>query len=145
MRDGRILQVDTPLTVYDRPADVFVAQFIGSPPMNVLRGRMGDGEVEVEGHRVQLASQDGYQPGEEVAVGVRAENIELVGEPGRDAMEAEVTVVEPLGSHLLVTLMLGGQQLKVTTRADLPVRPRDRVWLRVNPGDVRLVGRSSEL
>jgi multiple sugar transport system ATP-binding protein len=145
MRDGRILQVDTPLTVYDRPADVFVAQFIGSPPMNVLRGRMGDGEVEVEGHRVQLASQDGYQPGEEVAVGVRAENIELVGEPGRDAMEAEVTVVEPLGSHLLVTLMLGGQQLKVTTRADLPVRPRDRVWLRVNPDDVRLVGRSSEL
>jgi multiple sugar transport system ATP-binding protein len=145
MRDGRILQVDTPLAVYDSPADVFVAQFIGSPPMNVLRGRMGQREVEVEGHSLPLARQDGYAPGDEVAVGVRAENIEVVREGQGGALPAEVSVVEPLGSHLLVTLMLGAQVLKATTRADFEVRPRDHVWLRVDPEDVRLVGRAADL
>ena len=145
MRDGRILQVDTPLAVYDSPADVFVAQFIGSPPMNVLRGRMGQREVEVEGHSLPLARQDGYAPGDEVAVGVRAENIEVVREGQGGALPAEVSVVEPLGSHLLVTLMLGAQVLKATTRADFEVRSRDHVWLRVDPEDVRLVGRAADL
>jgi multiple sugar transport system ATP-binding protein len=144
MREGRILQVDTPLTVYNEPADVFVARFIGSPPMNVLRGRMGDGEVDVEGHRLRIA-RDGYRPGDEVAVGVRAENIEVSSERGEGTMEAEVTVVEPLGSHLLLTLMLGEQQLKAIARADYPVRSRDRVWLRMHAADLRLVGPGSEL
>ena len=145
MRDGRILQVDTPLAVYDSPADVFVAQFIGSPPMNVLRGRMGEREVEIEGHTLSVARQDGYSAGEEVAVGVRAENIEVVRE-GRDgALPAEVSVVEPLGSHLLVTLLLGGQVLKATTRADFQIHSRDQVWLHVDPADVRLVGRAADL
>jgi multiple sugar transport system ATP-binding protein len=145
MRDGRILQVDTPLAVYDSPADVFVAQFIGSPPMNVLRGRMGDREVEIEGHTLAVARQDGYGAGEEVAVGVRAENIEVVREGRDQALPAEVSVVEPLGSHLLVTLLLGSQVLKATTRADFQIHSRDRVWLRVDPADVRLVGRAAEL
>jgi multiple sugar transport system ATP-binding protein len=145
MRDGRILQVDTPLAVYDSPADVFVAQFIGSPPMNVLRGRMGEREVEIEGHTLPVARQDGYSAGDEVAVGVRAENIEVVRE-GRDgALPAEVSVVEPLGSHLLVTLLLGGQMLKATTRADFQIHSRDQVWLHVDPADVRLVGRAADL
>src|SRR5438132_2490070 len=112
MREGRILQCDTPMMVYDRPADVFVAQFIGSPPMNVLRGRMGERAVEIEGRTLALAKQDGYASGEEVAVGVRAENIEVSRERADGTLAAEVSVVEPLGSHLLVTLTLGNQQLK---------------------------------
>ena len=145
MRDGRILQVDTPLAVYDRPADVFVAQFIGSPPMNVLRGRMGQRAVEIEGWTLPVVTQDGYAPGDEVAVGVRAENIEVSRERAEGTLAAEVTVVEPLGSHLLVTLTLGEQQLKATTRADFQLRSRDQVWLRVDPGAVRLVGRAANL
>ena len=141
MKDGGILQVDTPLAVYDQPADVFVAQFIGSPPMNVLRGLMRQREVEVEGFRLAVASWDGFQPGDEVAVGIRAENIEVARERAEGSIEAEVSVVEPLGSHLLITLLVGGQQLKATTRADFQARPRDRVWLGVDPGDVRLLGR----
>jgi multiple sugar transport system ATP-binding protein len=145
MRDGRILQVDTPLAVYDRPADVFVAQFIGSPPMNVLRGRMREREVEIEGRTLALATQDGYSPGDEVAVGVRAENIQVMREQTKGTLDAEVSVVEPLGSHLLVTLALGAQQLKATTRADFQLSSRDQVWLRVDPTDVRLIGRAADL
>ena len=142
MRDGRILQVDTPMLVYDRPGDVFVAQFIGTPPMNVLTGRMGQRDVELEGHRLPIAAQDGYQPGEMVSIGVRAESIVVTHEQSDDAMPAEVGVVEPLGSHLLLTLTLGSQIVKVATRTDFQVKPRDRVWLRPEAGSLRLLGRA---
>jgi multiple sugar transport system ATP-binding protein len=143
MRDGRILQVDTPMMVYDRPNDIFVAQFIGTPPMNVLRGRMGERQVEVEGHILPIGVQNGYHAGEEVTVGVRAENIEVSLEPGDGdgALPAEVGVIEPLGSHLLLTLAVGSQSLKASTRVDFAVKPRDRVWLRPGQGSVRLLGR----
>jgi multiple sugar transport system ATP-binding protein len=141
MRDGRILQVDTPMTVYDRPGDVFVAQFIGTPPMNVLLGRMGEHEVQVEGHRLPVAVQDGYRPGEEVAVGIRAENIEVSHQDREGGLPAEVSVIEPLGSHLLLTVALGAQLLKVSTRTDFAVKPRDRVWLRPETGSLRFLGR----
>jgi multiple sugar transport system ATP-binding protein len=143
MRDGRILQVDTPMIVYDHPGDVFVAQFIGTPPMNVLRGRMGQREVEVEGHVVPVGIQDGFQPGEEVTIGVRAENIVVSHERGDGALPAEVGVVEPLGSHLLLTLALGAQLVKVATRTDFAVKPHDQVWLLPEQGSVRLLGRAT--
>jgi multiple sugar transport system ATP-binding protein len=119
---------------------VFVAQFIGSPPMNVLRGRMAEREVEVEGNRLPLAEANGHRPGDEVAVGVRAENVEVSHEQTSGALPAEVSVVEPLGSHLLLTLSLGGQALKASTRTDFAVKPRDRVWLRLDPASLRLLG-----
>ena len=144
MRDGHILQVDTPMMVYDRPDHVFVAQFIGTPPMNVLRGRMGERAVEIEGHVLPVGIQDGFRPGEEVTVGVRAENIVVSHDRGDGALPAEVGVVEPLGSHLLLTLALGGQWLKVSTRTDFPVKPHDQVWLRPEQGSIRLLGRAVE-
>jgi multiple sugar transport system ATP-binding protein len=144
MRDGRILQVDTPTMVYEHPFDVFVAQFIGTPPMNVLRGRMGEREVEVEGHVLAIGVQDGYRSGDPVAVGVRAEKIEVSHERAEGALPAEVGVVEPLGSHLLLTLALGTQSLKVATRTDFQVRPHDQVWLRPEQGSLRLLGRPDD-
>jgi multiple sugar transport system ATP-binding protein len=144
MRDGGILQVDTPMMVYEHPGDVFVAQFIGTPPMNVLRGRMGEREVEVEGNRLPVGVQDGFKPGEDVAVGVRAENIVVSHEQDDGALSAEVSVIEPLGSHLLLTAALGGQTLKVSTRTDFVVKPHDRVWLKLETGALRLLGRTAD-
>jgi multiple sugar transport system ATP-binding protein len=140
MRQGHILQCDTPMSVYDRPSDVFVARFIGDPPMNVLRGRMARGEVQIGGELLPLEAPDGFAPGEEVAVGVRAENIEVEGTPAEGALPARVRVVEPLGSHLLLTLALGGEQLKARARADFPVATDDPVWLRIPPSALRLLG-----
>jgi multiple sugar transport system ATP-binding protein len=129
------------MKIYDRPEHVFVAQFIGTPPMNVLRGRMAESAVEVEGHVVLVGVQDDLRAGEEVTVGVRAENIALSHERGDGALPAVVDLVEPLGSHLLLTLALGGQRLRVTTRPDFAVNPHDRVWLRLERSSVRLLGR----
>jgi ABC-type sugar transport system ATPase subunit len=112
--------------------------------MNVLRGRMGEREVEVEGHRLPIGVQDGFQAGEDVAVGVRAEKIEVTREQSAGSLPAEVGVIEPLGSHLLLTIALGRQWLKVATRTDFAVEPHDQVWVRPEEGSMRLLGRPDD-
>ena len=75
-----------------------------------------------------------------MAVGVRAENVQVSHTQVGGTLPAEVSVVEPLGSHLLLTLTLGGQALKASTRTDFAVKPRDRVWLSLDPASLRLLG-----
>ncbi|MDQ6773927.1 MAG: ABC transporter ATP-binding protein [Candidatus Dormibacteraeota bacterium] len=140
MRDGGVLQCASPMEVYDRPADVFVAQFIGNPPMNVLHAMVVDGGVELEGNRLPVGTLDGARPGQEAEVGIRAENIEVSSSQADGDVEATVRVIEPLGSHLLMTLSLGSQTLKANTRTDFQAHPGSTVWLRLEPGSLRLLG-----
>jgi multiple sugar transport system ATP-binding protein len=141
MRSGRIQQVDAPLTVYTDPANTFVGGFIGNPPMNFLRGRIeanGVGpRVNIEG--AYLAAPAGLVSvaGQEVLVGLRAENMECSVHPVAGAMPARVMVVEPLGSHQLLTLRMGEQTLKVVTPTDFPVAPDRDLWLRPDPAKLR--------
>jgi multiple sugar transport system ATP-binding protein len=116
-----------------------VAEFIGNPPMNVLWGVAESNGISLEGLRLPVASTDGRQPGEAVKVGIRAENIEVLPSETDGSLEARVRVVEPLGSHLLLTLALGEQLLKATTRADFDVAPGATVWLRLEPDYIRLL------
>jgi multiple sugar transport system ATP-binding protein len=140
MREGQIVQVAEPMVVYDRPATEFVGSFIGNPPMNFLRGTA----VSENGHaRVNIGSQTLAGPaavGEahDVLVGIRAENIVASADaPGQDALRAEAMVVEPLGSHLLVTATVEGQLIKVITRTDFPVRSGQTIWLQPESDKVR--------
>jgi multiple sugar transport system ATP-binding protein len=107
--------------------------------MNVLQATMGEGEVQLEGHRLPVTTQDGARAGDTVQVGVRAENIEVLRERDEAAVEAEVRVIEPLGSHLLLTLQLGGQTVKATTRVDFEVEPDQHVFLRIDPEHLRVL------
>ncbi len=142
MREGRIIQVAEPMTVYDRPATQFVGGFIGSPPMNFLRG-----VVRAENSRtlVQIGAQSLQAPAvvagtTDVLVGIRAENIQPTATaPGNSALSlrAETLVVEPLGSHLLVTATVEGQLIKVVTRTDFPASPGAPIWLEPEPDKLR--------
>jgi len=128
MKDGRIVQVDTPLKVYQEPVNTFVGRFIGSPPMNFLQVKLSndlaDGAPTVEGTAV--AGPKNHQ-GRELLLGVRPEDLELTdARPG--ALECRVVVVEPLGSHLLATLEWRGQPLKATVPVDAPMKPGDTVY-----------------
>lgn len=134
MRDGVIVQCDTPMAVYDRPASSFVGSFIGNPPMNFLRGRVRSEEGRV---RVALGDESiGAPPAlarsadREVLVGIRAENIAVDDRAQPEALPARAEVVEPAGSHLLVTVAIGEQRLKVLTRTDFSVEPNGAIWLR---------------
>jgi len=140
MRDGHVMQVGTPMEVYDRPATEFVGGFIGSPPMNFLRGRVerSNGAVRAMfGDESIPAPSSLADSADGMLLGIRAENIETLPEHAGDAVSARVEVVEPLGSHLLITAIVGDQRLKIQTRADFPVRVDAPLWLRFEPDKVR--------
>lgn len=134
MRAGEIVQCAPPMEVYDRPATEFVGSFIGNPPMNFLRGRVArsDGQVQVAigEHALPAPPALAALAGREVLIGIRAENIDAVTQPAPAALPAHTEVVEPLGSHLLVTARLSDQPIKLLTRADLPVAPQQALWIR---------------
>ena len=112
MRKGEVQQVDIPQAIYERPANLFVATFIGSPPMNLLRGaleRDGDGfAVTIGGTRLPLSGHPALDPyaGSEIGIGVRPEQVQH-GAAAPAAMwrlEGRVVATELLGSDLLVYL-----------------------------------------
>jgi multiple sugar transport system ATP-binding protein len=106
---GYLQQVATPMTLYQRPGNLFVAGFIGSPPMNRLRGEVGGAPpvFQFGGGMIPMAA--GAPVGRERVLGVRPESIRLVGP--ESGLPAHVTLVEPLGADALVYLDLGGQDV----------------------------------
>jgi multiple sugar transport system ATP-binding protein len=106
MSDGRIQQVDTPQTLYRRPANLFVAAFIGSPSMNLVEARIDGGHAEFAGYRVPLPpGAPSIGAGATVILGIRPQDFEdaAFADPSHPTMDVDVAVVEELGSatHLL--------------------------------------------
>jgi multiple sugar transport system ATP-binding protein len=95
--DGKLQQLGPPQDVYDKPANVFVAGFIGSPPMNLLRGSCRDGVVRAGEFAVR---REGVPDGE-LLVGLRPESLEPAAD-GMPSLDFRVDVVEPLGDELIV-------------------------------------------
>jgi multiple sugar transport system ATP-binding protein len=142
MREGRIIQVAEPMTVYDRPATAFVGSFIGNPPMNFLRGQASasDGVARVRIGAQSITAPAVVAGANDVLVGIRAENLQAsTSAPpnGDESLRAETMVVEPLGSHLLVTAIVEGQPIKVVTRTDFAVQPGMPIWLQPEPDKLR--------
>jgi multiple sugar transport system ATP-binding protein len=106
MRDGRLEQVDTPQALYDRPANLFVAAFIGSPAMNLVRGHIEDGRLHLGAHVLSLGA-DAPARGD-VIVGIRPEALDHTRQADGDGqtLELPVALVEALGSDTLVHLEL---------------------------------------
>ena len=117
MNAGKIEQVGAPLDVYDRPANIFVAQFIGSPAMNFLDGKFelssGKPIVTGPGFRLQLdAGMSHIEPGLAVRIGIRPED--LVIDTAHGGIDARVTLTEPLGREVLIYADVGGTEICVS-------------------------------
>jgi multiple sugar transport system ATP-binding protein len=143
MKEGKIIQCDTPARVYDAPANRFVGSFIGSPPMNfleaTLRGRDGARRiVEVAGVPIPLpgAGPDHEGP---VVVGIRPEHIAVSRTPDAGTLPGTVVVLEPIGPQTLLTVRAGGAVLKVTAPVEFDAAPGADVWLRCDPARIRLI------
>jgi multiple sugar transport system ATP-binding protein len=126
MNHGRIEQAGAPLELYDRPANLFVAGFIGSPAMNMLAGLIKDGAfVDAGGTHWPLPPAYAGREGAEVVYGIRPEHLRL--DP--DGIQARLQVVEPTGSETQVTLRIG----------DVSVMGAFRERIAANHGDVLAV------
>jgi multiple sugar transport system ATP-binding protein len=101
MKDGYLQQVDSPLNLYDRPANLFVAGFIGSPQMNLIEATAVDGQAKIDDYLVPVDEAAAAKMTGRVVVGVRPEAWRVVSaEEG--GLPVEVTVVEELGSDAFV-------------------------------------------
>jgi multiple sugar transport system ATP-binding protein len=133
LHEGRLRQVGTPAEVYEHPADVYVARFVGSPGMNVLTGRgRGTGEggrvIEVGSLTVpvELTTYEG-----DLQLGIRPEHVGLCA-ADKGVGNADVLVVEPRGSETLVHLNAGGQALVARLAGFVDVRVGTRVGVKVD-------------
>ena len=136
---GELQQVGTPDEVYDYPANVFVAEFIGSPPMNLVKATREGDEVVIGGSwRIPVPKRGGAQldvTGQsQLIAGLRPEGIEIVA----DGHPAEVIAVEPLGSEVIIDVRLGEEALKVRAAPDVRPEAGSTVGLRADPAAVRL-------
>jgi multiple sugar transport system ATP-binding protein len=136
MRDGLIVQVDTPGVIYDRPANVFVGSFIGSPPMNFLKATARNGTALGEGW--QVAGPPGMD-GKPLLMGIRPESIRI----GEGSIAGRIVVAEPLGSHTLLTVSIGSETIKVIAPADSTFRPDEGIRLAPESHKIRWMDASS--
>ena len=120
MELGHIRQAGPPLELYDRPANLFVAGFIGSPAMNLLEGQIEHGAFQTP-DGVSWPLPPGQFPDGPAVYGIRPEHFRLAG----DGMPAQVVVVEPMGSETLVMLRIGETKLNGVFRERISAKPGD--------------------
>ncbi|TJX06033.1 MAG: sn-glycerol-3-phosphate ABC transporter ATP-binding protein UgpC [Mesorhizobium sp.] len=141
MHDGIVEQIGPPLELYDRPNNLFVASFIGSPAMNMLRGEIaidggspsfrGSGEISLP-----LAAVPSTGSGEQVVLGIRPEHLRLSQD---DGIPVTVVVVEPTGSEVqLIGRTAGGDEIVANFRERHSFTPGETVRLTAEPGLIHL-------
>lgn len=134
LRDGQIEQAGTPLELYDKPANLFVAGFIGSPEINQLKG-----EIVLAGKVAQLRLRDGSLlrlpeglkviHGQQVVYAIRPEQVNVVNTAQDDALEAVITAIENTGSDMQLFCDTGGGAFTSVFKQRLPVREGEKIWL----------------
>ncbi|WP_416068079.1 ABC transporter ATP-binding protein [Rhizobium sp. ZK1] len=143
MRDGRVEQVGKPLDLYDFPANLFVAGFIGSPSMNFLQGKI----ATRDGKQIVITDQGVILPvdrvnaedGKAVTYGIRPEHITI----SDDGIPVEVSVYEPTGSETLIFGRVGGTPIDALIRERLEVAPGKTLHFHIDPRRVHIFDQST--
>ena len=145
LKDGRIMQEGPPLTLYEAPANLFVAEFIGSPQMNLFSGTVvteGGTALHLDGLRLPLPVD--ARAGTDLRLGVRPESILLV--PAEEAdLTSKVELVEPLGSDTMVTCRIAGTMAVLRAAPEIPLAPGQELHLRFDRRKLHLFDAASGL
>jgi len=153
MKDGWIQQVGEPLELYTRPANRFVAGFIGSPAMNFVDVAIqGDGNLTAQATGLRLGippaltGRLGPYKGQRVTLGVRPEDLHLAAgaDQAQYVFDAVVDVVEPLGSEILLDVKVGPNSLVARVDPTVRLKVHDGVRLAVNPERLHFFDTTSE-
>lgn len=136
MRTGRLQQFDTPMNIYNRPANRFVAEFVGSPSMNFIDGRFDAAQhtftsdaVSIKLLDSQLAMLDGK---DRITLGIRPEHIEVSTTARDGLLPAKVYVTELMGNETFVFLRLAGEKVIARAPADFRAEMESQIWLQLN-------------
>ncbi len=152
MHDGIVEQIGTPLELFDKPGNLFVAQFIGSPSMNVLSGTLrksgASAHVDVAGQAWPVAvsgAAAGAADGQAVSYGVRPGDLSILenGQADGQSVPAKVIVVEPTGAETELLLQVGEHQLVLVMHGRTTAQPDDVVHLRVDAAKTHLFDAST--
>jgi multiple sugar transport system ATP-binding protein len=141
MHDGIVEQIGTPLELFDRPGNLFVAQFIGSPAMNVFKGTVQNNTVQALG--AQWAMPTGVTSatqGHQVYFGIRPSDLNLAS----SGIAAKVVVVEPTGAETELLLQIGEQSLTLVMHGRTDVKPDDTVYLQFDANKAHVFDATSE-
>ena len=145
MDKGRIKQVGSPAEFFHKPANIFVASFIGSTPMNLLDGLVNDGKVVIGSMTFDIPEHASTaRTGDHVVFGVRPEYVSLVSGPGSGIASGVVKVTENLGTHYLVTADCDGILVRGTAPDGSEPAMGDTVHLKPEPGRSLLYNKTSE-
>jgi len=145
MHDGAVEQIGTPLELYDRPDNLFVAQFIGSPSMNVIEGtvRRSNGRCTVEAHGAMWPVPAGttLEEGKAVHYGVRPGDMTI--SDAANGVPAKVIVVEPTGAETELLVEVGEAQITLAVHGRVDAQPDQMVGLVIASESVHLFDRQS--
>ncbi len=121
MNDGAIEQVGTPMELFNHPANTFVAGFLGSPPMNQMKGVLTEHGAKIGDTEIKFDGFANGQAGRDVIVGIRPEHVTLAAGEQTSALPIELDLVEPLGSEALLHARFGNDNVvfKADTKGDI--------------------------
>ena len=136
MKKGRLQQFDTPMNIYNRPANRFVAEFVGSPSMNFVEGVIDSGgnAFVSDSLRVPLSVDqlNKLSDHSRVTLGIRPEHLNVLTTPQDGAISASVYVTELMGNETFVFLSVGSDRLIARAPADFRAEVESKVWLQIN-------------
>ena len=148
MKDGLVQQVGAPLELYGRPANKFVAGFIGSPAMNFVDVAIQDGNgrlwAEAQGFRIRVPDRISSQAGKRVTLGVRPEAVRIANGVDDYSFATEVDVVEPLGNEILLNFRAGGVPMVARVDPGTRVSAHDAVRFALDPARLHFFDPQSE-
>ncbi|WFS03634.1 ABC transporter ATP-binding protein [Rhizobium tumorigenes] len=123
MNAGRVEQIGSPLELYDRPDNLFVATFMGSPAMNIFPAKVTLGGVQIAGI-AEIPNKLDLVAGRDISYGIRPDDIVIDGD---GAVPVDVLVVEPTGSETHITARLAGHELTIISKDRLSTRPGEQL------------------
>jgi multiple sugar transport system ATP-binding protein len=152
MNDGKVMQVGTSEQVYSSPANIWVAGFIGSPPMNFI-----DCSLEVKNGETYLVHEDFQLPlsgdvvdivkekveSQEIVLGFRPEDLLVILKREDNAIKAKVFALEPMGDALIVNLFIGDSLVKARARADLKLKLESDIYLKIMLDKIHIFDKKS--
>lgn len=144
MHEGVVQQFGTPEEVYARPANLFVAGFIGSPPMNFLDAELDEGVCKVGLHRLSVPILPAETKGKKaVSLGVRPQDLELLPEAAPGTLPGKVSFVELLGSEKLIQVKLQVGDIRVQVRSEVQCAMGDSVHVHIPSDHVHVFDKTS--